>query len=385
MRILIDATSITTRKAGVGVYASNLIEEMASLLREGDELFVLAQDDDPEMDFRRQARVKMLLVPAGVFRHLPLRFVLEQAILPVLLAWHRVEVLHSLHYSFPLVRFGTRQVVTIHDMTSFTMPELLRRLNAIYYRVFARAAVRRADAIIFVSESTRRDCIRILGTAGRSSRVIYLGKSAAFRPDLGQDLCVEARERYGIGAEYVLYIGTIEPRKNLSNLVAAFAALSGKYPSLLLAIAGMKGWMFEGLFKQVAALGLGSRVIFAGYVAEEDKPYLIAGAKAFAYPSLYEGFGIPVLEALACGTPTVTSNLSSIPEVAGDAALLVDPCDAGQISEALDRILSEEALRDSLRAASLEQAAKFTWSKTAESTLQSYRDAWMRRKEPSEG
>jgi len=204
--------------------------------------------------------------------------------------------------------------------------------------------------------------------------VIHHGKSEAFRTDLAASEIQRVREKYGLNAEYVLFVGTIEPRKNLSRLVSAFALVCGRHPGLLLAIAGMKGWMYDGLMEMVKDLDLQSRVIFTGFVPEEEKPFLIAAAKAFAYPSLYEGFGIPVLEALACGIPTVTSNVSSLLEVAGDAALTIDPYSVAELSSALEKLISDEPLRERLTREGLRQAAKFTWTKTAIMTREAYND-----------
>lgn len=371
MNVLIDATSIRRSKAGVGVYAKNLIEELIRIPT-GPHFFILAQNDDPELDFNSHANVTMIRVPALIFRKLPFRFLLEQAILPLLLLRHRIDVVHSLHYSFPLIRFGSRRVVTLHDMTSFNLKEVHLPAKMAYYRAFIRAAVRLADKIIFVSHSTMRDCVARFGAIRGSSEVIHLGKSEAFHPALDKAKAQEVRDKYGLQTDFVLFLGMIEPRKNLPRLVSAFASLSDRHPGLLLVIAGMKGWMYDDLLDTIRRFNLQSRVIFTGFIPEEEKPFLIAAARVFAYPSLYEGFGIPVLEALACGTPTLTSHVSSIPEVAGDAALLVDPLNIADISSALERLLSDEELRDKLRNESLRQAAKFTWTKTAMMTLHAY-------------
>jgi glycosyltransferase involved in cell wall biosynthesis len=373
MRVLIDCTSITRNKAGVGVYAKNLVEELTRQAG-GPTFFVMVQDDDPELDFSGRLGVTMIRVPAGIFRRLPLRFLLEQLLLPCLLMMHRIDVLHSLHYSFPLIRFGTKQVVTLHDMTFFNMPQAHERLKVFYFRFFIRADVRFADKVIFDSHSSLTDCTTRLGAPRGTSAVIHLGKSEAFRADLAASEIQRVRRKYGLDAEFVLFVGTIEPRKNLSRLVSAFATVCGRHPGLLLAIAGMKGWMYDDLMQMVKELDLESRVIFTGFVPEEEKPFLIAAAKVFAYPSLYEGFGIPVLEALACGIPTVTSNVSSLPEVAGDAALTIDPYSVAELSSALENLISDDLLRERLTREAVRQAAKFNWTNTAVMTREAYED-----------
>jgi glycosyltransferase involved in cell wall biosynthesis len=292
---------------------------------------------------------------------------------------YRIDVVHSLHYSFPLIRFGTKQVVTLHDMTFFNMPEAHQRIKVIYFRFFIRADVRFADKVVFDSHSSLTDCITRLGPLRGTSTVVHLGKSEAFHSGLSADEIQRVREKYGLSADFILFVGTIEPRKNLSRLVLAFAAMCEKHPGLLLAIAGMSGWMYDSLMETIRNLDLQSRVIFTGFVPEDEKPFLISAAKVFAYPSLYEGFGIPVLEALACGIPTVTSNVSSLPEVAGDAALTIDPYSVAELSSALEKLVSDEPLRDQLAREGLRQASKFTWTKTAIMTREAYNDALTRR------
>ena len=371
--VMIDATGVTRNKAGVGVYAKNLLDQLVGD-RNDLHLVILVQDDDPDLEYGGYSNVTMIRVPARFFRKLPLRFLLEQFGIPLLLLKYRVPLLHSLHYSFPLLRFRTKQVVTLHDMTFFDFPEMHERFKVVYFRFFIRAAVHLADYLIFVSHSARRDCVARLGPPRGSSTVIYHGKGLVYRPDLDPVMIESVRNSYSLPKDFILYIGTIEPRKNLSRLVSAFAdSIAANHPDVKLVIAGMKGWMYQELFDKVEKLGLRDRVIFPGFIREEDKPYLLAGARVFVYPSLYEGFGLPVLEALACSIPTVTSDVSSIPEVAGDAALLVDPTSEEQIANALERLLTDPELRDNLRRASVVQAAKFSWEQTAVSTAAIYK------------
>ncbi len=376
MRVLIDASGITKKKAGVGVYAKNLIDGLAKL--PGLHLLIVAQDDDPDFDYSACPQITTLWLPSKLFRKTPLRMLWEQSVLPFLLRKHRVDVVHSLHYSFPLLRGKTRSVVTVHDMTFFSLPEMHLRTKQIYFRYFLRKSAVHADGLIFISDSARRDYIARLGSPAGLLSVIYHGKSENFTPCQNRSPVDPILLRYSLPARYILYIGTIEPRKNLVRLVEAFAQVAPEHPGVSLVIAGMKGWMFEGLFRRVQELGLGGLVVFPGFVAEQDKPALLWAAEVFAYVSLYEGFGLPVLEALACGVPTVTSNTSSLPEVAGDAALLVDPLSVEEIASALKRLLEDASLQAQLKHAAESQAAKFNWEATAEQTLQVYRDVYKR-------
>ena len=371
IRVLIDATGITKEKAGVGVYAKNLLDQ---LTRTPDDFkyFVLAQDDDPELDFSQRPNVTMLWVRSRFFRILPLRFLLEQLYLPLLLRSRRINVIHSLHYAFPLFRFGARQVVTVHDMTFFNMPEVHQRTKIIYFRAFIRAAVRYADLLIFVSRSALEDCTARLGPADGATAVIPHGKGEEFLPG-GPLLKKELTEKYKLPKRFMLYIGMIEPRKNLTRLVEAFAGLAPADSELDLVIAGKLGWMTESLFAAIERLNLASRVHFIGFIAEEDKPSLLAACTMFVYPSLYEGFGLPALEAIACGAPTITSNTSALPEVVGKAAILIDPTSVTELAAAMKMLLLSPATREDLRRRGPLQAAQFTWAKTASLTAETYR------------
>jgi len=201
--------------------------------------------------------------------------------------------------------------------------------------------------------------------------VVYLGRDEALAPVRDPAELARVRARYGIGERYLLYVGTLQPRKNLARLVDAFTRLAGD-PALTgvqLVLAGKPGWLADDLAPRVARLGLAGRVLFPGYIADADLPALLSGALAFAFPSLYEGFGIPVLEAQSCGVPVMTSNNSSLPEVAGDAALLVDPHDVDAIAEAMRRLVTDDALRAELVRRGFENVKRFSWEKCARETL----------------
>ena len=370
LRVLIDATAVTRKKAGVGVYAKNLIDQLVAAQQL--ELFLLVQDDDPDFVYSGMPHVTVLRMPSRLLRKIPLRLIFEQTALPMLVRRHRIDIVHSLHYSFPLFRFGARSAVTIHDMTSVLMPEVHERIKLLYFHFFLRRALRGSDAPIFVSHSAQQDYVAHFGTPRGLSTVVHHGKNPAFHPNRDSAAIASVRAKYKLPTRYMLYIGTIEPRKNLERLVQAFATLAPNSPDIPLVIAGMMGWKQEHLSGLVHNLGLGDRVLFPGFIAEEDKALLIAGCELFVYPSLYEGFGLPVLEALASGVPTVTSNLSSLPEVAGDAALLVDPTDIAALARAMQSILSDPALAAKLRQKGPDQAASFTWEHTTEQTIAVY-------------
>jgi glycosyltransferase involved in cell wall biosynthesis len=371
MKVLIDCTQITRNKAGVGAYALNLITELLQRQSSDLQILLLVQDDDPDFAFP-QEHAQIIRVPAKFFRYLPLRFVLEQFYIPRLTRKHKVDVLHSLHYSFPLLRTRARKIITVHDMTSFVMPEVHNRIKAYYFRFFLRAGSWLANGLIFVSNSTSEDWTRYFPKKSSLTFVIPHGKASIFRPDLSTEKINTVLQKYSLTEPYLLYVGTIEPRKNLTRLVKAFAQLAPSFPQYRLVLAGMMGWKYTDLFDSIQSLDIQSRVIFTGFIAEEDKPYLISGSQLFVYPSLYEGFGMPVLEAMACGTPTLTSNTSSLSEVAGEGALLIEPTSVEDIASGLRRLLTNVSLRDSIRQKALQQASLFDWGHAADMTIHAY-------------
>jgi glycosyltransferase involved in cell wall biosynthesis len=371
MKILIDCTQIALKKAGVGIYAHSLVRELI-LIRSSVQLFLLVQDDDPEFNLQNEPGLTVVRVKSRYARIMPLRFLIEQIYIPFLVFKLKIDVIHSLHYSFPLLPTRAKSVVTVHDMTAYLMPELHLSLKIQYFRFFLWAASRSRHQLIFVSHSTLTDFLFFFPQANTANYVIPLGKGPSFHPGLNPVLVGEVALRYKIRSPYILFLGTIEPRKNLPRLVGAYAQLINSYPDHRLVIAGMKGWHYEALYERIDVLRLKDSVLFVDYVDEKDKPYLIQGAEIFVYPSLYEGFGIPVLEAMACGVPTITSNLSSMPEVAGDGAILVDPKDEDGIARAMDALLQSTSLRQSLSKKALDRSAQFEWSKTARQTLEVY-------------
>jgi Glycosyltransferase len=250
-----------------------------------------------------------------------------------------VDLFHATEHLLP--RFSSvRTVFTLHDLIFLFYPEAHKPLNRWFLTLMMPRFLRAADAVIAVSECTKRDAMRLYGLDEAKIRVIYEGVSPRFRP-ASPEAIAAVRARYNLPECFILYVGTIEPRKNLTALLEAFHHLLATH-DLRLVIVGKKGWLYEGFFRRLRELGLEDRVIFTGYVPDEDLPAIYSAADLFVFPSLYEGFGLPVLEAMACGTPVVCSNTSSLPEVAGDAALLVDPTDVRALAGAIERVLTDE-------------------------------------------
>jgi glycosyltransferase involved in cell wall biosynthesis len=373
LHVLIDLTQVPAGRMGIGSYAENLLAQLGAVAPEITFTAVLQSDDAP-LRAAIPSRVRILQLPARFFRRLPVRLVFEQVLLPLLARRYRVDVIHSLHYSLPLLPARARCVVTMHDMTAYLLPHMHTRAKGAYMRFFIRRAIRRADRLIFVSSSALDDCRRWFGLPLRNAVVVHHGKSDAFRPKGSAEELASVRARYRLPEHYLLYLGTLEPRKNVPLLLRAFAELTRRHPEARLVIAGKKGWHFDEIFHTVASLNLEDHVLFTGYIDEADKPALMRGGSLFVYPSLHEGFGIPVLEAMASGVPTIAGNRTSIPEIAGDGALLVDPESLPELSNALEFLYSNPVARAGLVAKGLEQAARFSWKKTAEETAAVYRE-----------
>lgn len=300
-----------------------------------------------------------------------LRIAWEQAVQPGAARREKVDLLHEPAFVGPVM--GTSPfVVTVHDLSFLLYPEAFRPFNRLYLRLVTNLSVRKARRVIAVSENTKQDLVRTYYLSPQKIDVIPNGLDECFRP-LPKDQVDEFRARQGLPERFLLFVGTLEPRKNVMGLIEAYAQLPKERPPLMLV--GGKGWLYDEVFALITARNLTQEVHFMGYVPAEDLPWWYNAAEAFVYPSLYEGFGLPPLEAMACGTPVITANASSLPEVVGQAALLVDPNDAQMLAQAMEQVLTDRELQDHLRAAGLTQARTFSWAQTARHTAQSYRRA----------
>jgi glycosyltransferase involved in cell wall biosynthesis len=278
----------------------------------------------------------------------------------------RPDVLFVPAHVVPLIH-PRRCVVTIHDLGYLAFPQAHTRRRRLELDLTTRWSIRVAQQVIAISGATRDALVQHYGADPAKISVVYHGLSSSFQP-ASTEAIAEVRARYGLGERYFVYVGTLQPRKNLERLIEAFAQLNDD--SVQLVIAGKQGWLSEAIQQKAQAQGAGGRVLLIGYVPDQELPALLSGALAFTFPSLYEGFGLPVLEAMACGTPVLTSTTSSLPEVAGAAALLVDPMDTMAISAALKRLSSEPELRRQLREQGIARAAQFSWERCAQETLQ---------------
>ena len=302
----------------------------------------------------------------------PVRILWEQALSLPVLARLRPDLVHGMAFAVPLLWPGP-SVVTIFDLSFLRYPERLTAGRRLYLRLITAASVRRARRVIAISESGKAEITRLLGVPAPRVDVALPGVSPHFRPLPRQE--VEAfRARRGLPERIILYVGTLEPRKNLEMLIRAYARLPQRR-TVKLALVGGKGWQFERIFALIEALGLEEDVLTPGYVPADELPMWYNSAEVFVYPSVYEGFGLPLLEAMACGLPVVASNTTSLPEAVGPDGLLLPPDDARAWTETLSGLLSDPAARSALAERGRQRARRFTWEQTARQVVASYRRA----------
>ena len=374
-RIGLDTTALPARPVGAGRYIVNLARALATMVDAPYSLTIFAQPHGRALIEAASWPVSNgnvtweMVGPFGTAH----RLVWEQIGLPAAAKRLKLDLLHSPHYTRPFW-LPCRSIVTIHDMTFFLMPHLHTKVKRMFFPTMIRYSVHTADGLLAASESTRRDAIRLLGSKAERMKVTPLGVDGGFHPIADSELCTAVRQRYSLPQDFILYVGALEPRKNLSMLLRAFARARQKGLNLPLVLAGRRGWMFEDIFEHIERLGLQKLVILPGYVAQEDLPVVYNLASMFVYPTLYEGFGLPVLEAMACGTPVITTAVSSMPEFVGSAGILLPTGDEDALVEALADLAGDAERRAFLAEAGPRQAAVFTWERTARLTLDAYRD-----------
>ena len=367
--IAIDATSVPPRPAGAATYIINLVRALGRT----------DSDHEYAVYARRHALPHFQDVPAS-FELIDVgdqarwqRQVWEQTLLPFDLRQRRAALLHSPHHTTPLLYCPCPRILTVHDVTFFLLTERYPWLRRYYFQVMTRLAARRAAAVLVPSESVRTDASRFLNLARKTVVATAEGVSERFRAAVPGGCPAEVRERYGLPPHYLLSLGTREPGKNRATIFAAFRRLFDEGRDEHLVVVGQAAWGTAAEDASLQSEGLRGRVHFTGYVADADLPAVYSGADVFVFPSLHEGFGLPVLEAMASGVPVVTSNVSAMPEVAGEAALLVDPTNAFAIAEAIAQVLDDQALAEKLRTDGLERARLFTWDACAVRTIAVYR------------
>jgi glycosyltransferase involved in cell wall biosynthesis len=300
----------------------------------------------------------------------------EQVSFPRACRRQGVELAHVPYFASPLFP-TTPTVVTVHDLIPMLLPGYRGSMLVRLYTLLVAIAAKRADMVLTDSQASKWDIVHLLDIPSEGVRVIYLAADDIYQPVLDAHRLTAIRQKYGLPESYLLYLGGFDQRKNVLTLLKAFAQLA-KDSRAFLGIAGRLPEKGSDFFSDprpiVQELGIEERVVFTGWVPEEDKPALYSGARALVFPSLYEGFGLPPLEALACGTPVIASNRGSLPEIVGDGGLLLEPDDVEGLATAMGKLLSDDKLRKDLREKGLAHAARFSWEKTARETLAVYRE-----------
>ncbi|AKM82182.1 TPA: glycosyltransferase family 1 protein [Candidatus Berkelbacteria bacterium] len=355
MRIAIDTQTILGQKSGFGFYVKNLVENLNKIDPE-NEYILIAPDTDKDFST-------------------PQRFIWDQFRFPKRARKAKVDILHQPCFSAPILYRG-KIIVTIHDIISIKFPENLPLASRLFYSKWMPFSYRKADMIIVDSEHTKKDIVEYLNIAPEKIRVMYWAVSHDFRPIFDLQQVEDVKKKYNTGEKYFIHVGTLEPRKNLPFLVRVYASAVKEGIKENLVIVGKKGWYYDDLFSLVGKLELSSKVIFTGYAEDKDIPALYSGATALTFPSLYEGFGFPPLEAMACGTPVISSNTSSLPEVVGEAGMLLPPHGSKGWTDAMVKLSSDVNLCKELSEKGLEQASKFSWEETAKKTVEVYKEVF---------
>jgi glycosyltransferase involved in cell wall biosynthesis len=364
MKVGFDATTLTGQISGVGGYTAQLLEALAggAGLGPGDRLMVFS---NRPLEVEERPGVEVY-----ARRRFPIRSVWMQLVLPSILRDTAPDVVHFTNYLAPVV---TRApfVVSFHDMSLHLLPQAHTLKKRLLTASLIPTVARKAARILVPSESTRRDVIRLLGVDPGRLRLVPYAASPSYRV-LGEG--PEALAARGVRPPYFLYVGTLEPRKNLARALRAFVSVAAEWPDHQFVIVGQAGWKYAEILSEAGRPELADRVVRTGYLPEAELPLFYNHAVALVYPSLYEGFGLPVIEAMASGAPVLTSRTSSLGEIAHDAALLVDPESETEIAEGLRALAGDGALRESLRAKGASRAALFSWERTARETADVYRE-----------
>jgi len=370
LRIAIDAHSVGTGLGGNESYAKNLNEALAEIDKENRYSLYVTRREAVERFSNRWPNFEV----RATLPHTPL--IRIPLILSAELRRSPVDVLHVQFTAPPFSPCPV--VVSIHDLSFEHLPQTFKWRSRKQLRITVRRSAREASQVIALSEHARKDIISTYCIAPEKVTAIPLAAAAHFRPIRNDEELQRVRQTYGIEGEYILSVGAIQPRKNLSRLVVAYSRLrratpEGNLPKLVLA--GKCAWLYEETLRTIKELQLSDSVILTGYVPENDLPALYSGALCFVYPSYFEGFGLPPLEAMKCGVPVIVGNRTSLPEVVGDAGIIVEPFDVDAIAGAMDKLISDSNLRADLAARGLARAKLFDWQETARQTLTVYEKA----------
>jgi len=374
MHIAIDAHSVGAQLAGNETYATNLIEALAGIDQTNEYTVFVTKRAAIDRFANRWPNFKV----KQTFPHTPL--VRIPITLSAALRRRRVDVLHVQYTAPPFAPCPV--VATIHDLSFEHLPETFNRRSRAQLHLTVRHTARRAKQILTLSEFSRDDIIKTYDIDPARVFVTPAAAPTDFAPVTDSTELQRIRTTYGIGREYILSLGSIQPRKNLVRLIGAYSSLRRLHPDLKLpqlVLAGKRGWLEKEIFRAAGENELSRDILFTGYVPDKDLPGLYSGSLCFAYPSYFEGFGLPIVEAMQCGAPVIAGNRTSLPEVVGNAGVLVDPFSEAEIAQALAKMIGDSGYRDELRVRGIERARAFNWETTARLTLQAYERAAKRR------
>ncbi|RJQ33529.1 MAG: glycosyltransferase family 1 protein [Actinobacteria bacterium] len=365
MKITIDASGALGNRTGVGNYIYNLVNNLCDIGQENQYQLYFNYVRPKENPFIGFNQVKNRF-PVKFSRYLNKFF-------PIEICTGKVDIFHGPNYFVPQ-KTKAKRVVTIHDLGFILYPDAMLGNDASYYLKKVPKLIEESDHVITISKSTKKDLIEQLGVAKEKISVTHMAAGEDFKPIDDKRRLKTTLNKYQLPDKYLLAVATLEPRKNISTLVKALSVLKkSKKLTQKLVVVGGSGWKSDSLSKEIKEYGLEDEIIFPGFIGQEDLPFIYNACSLFLFPSIYEGFGIPLLEALSCGKPCISSNTSSMPEVAGDAAILIDPLDANSWADNIVDLLENPAKEEDLSKKALIQTQKFSWQKTAKQTLLVYK------------
>jgi glycosyltransferase involved in cell wall biosynthesis len=376
MKIGIIANSLDNALTGIGNYTYNVLKHMP--YRTENKITIIHSVNDKTYLSKLLTFNNLKDIKTPRLNMLPLAKGIQKMILmPLKINQQKLDVVHDTYHFGPffLLNRPTRRVLTVHDLTPLILPEFHKRSRTFLHKVIFYKILKDSDHIITVSENTKNDLINKFKIPEDKIRVIPLAANENFK-QIDESKIFSTTTKYNINCPFILYVGTLEPRKNIPNLLNAYYKLKKQGINHKLVIAGGKGWKYKEIFETIEKLNLQKDVIFTGYVPDEDLPGLYNAAELFVYPSLYEGFGLPPLEAMQCGTPVITSNTSSLPEVVGAAGITVNPYDVDELANKMYEVLTNEDLRKEMSKKGLERAKLFSWKKCAEEHLKVYEEVY---------
>lgn len=348
MRIAINAQLLNYPDFGVKIYLQNLIEQLQQ------------NDKANQYSFLSDNKQNKLW---------------EHLILPGIINRGKYGLFHSPDHILPLLPIKCKKMITVHDLAFIRLPKAFSLKKRAYKNLMAKYSIIRSDMIIADSNNTKNDIMDIFKIKENKVRVVYLAAGAKYVPVNDKNKILEIKQKYKIDRPYILFVGTLEPRKNILNVINSFSLAADKYKiEHDLILAGKRGWLYEPIYGLIKDSKYKERIRILDNISADELPAIYSEADLFVYPSLYEGFGLPPLEAMACGVPVITSNNSSLPEVVGDAAIKIDPKDIEQIAYETARVLNSNEIRDSLSKKGLERAKLFSWEKCAKDTIKIYEE-----------